>query len=186
MIRKQKGIFIVVLSLVLLVFSLLIVFSMDIILKLSHQSKLDRSSHSIVSILAERRQLFHGNDLLCSTADHGCQQAVDEMYLMVKNSLARMFTDFDVKKMTMVIEQQQFKNNNPSNYYVKWLPKQATNCTFVALNTLSALSPETSYNRRASLFQVTICYESDDLTTDIIGSGFTTLSSSSVALARNG
>ena len=112
MIRKQKGIFIVELSLVLLVFSLLFVFSMDIILKLSHQSKLDRTSHSIASILAERRQLFNGNDLLCSTADRGCQQAVDQMYLMAKNSLARMFTDFDVKKMTMIIEQQQFKKNN--------------------------------------------------------------------------
>ena len=186
MIRKQKGIFIVELSLVLLVFSVLFVFSMDIILKLSYQSKLDRTSHSIASILVERRQLFNGNDLLCSTADRGCQQAVEQMYLMAKNSLARMSTDFDVKKMTMVIEQQQFKKNKPSHYYVKWLPKKATNCTFLALKTMPELSPETNYNRRASLFQVTICYESDDLTTDIIGSGFKTLSSSSVALARNG
>jgi len=182
--NKYKGIFMVELSLVLLVFSLLFVFSMDMILKLSHQGKLDRMSHSIVSILAERKQLFNGNDMLCSTGDHGCAEAVDKMYLMAKNSLARMFSNFDVKKMTMVIEQQQFEKNNPSHYYVKWLETKSTDCTFVPLRQLQSLSPETNYSRRASLFQVTICYGSDDLTSNILGDGFTTLSSSSVALAR--
>lgn len=184
--NKQRGIFMVELSLVLLVFSLLFVFAMDIIIKLSHQGKLDRMSHSIVSILAERRQLFNGNDILCSTEESGCDQAVDQMYLMAKNSLARMFSNFDATKMTMVIEQLQFEKNEPSHYYAKWLEAKSTDCKFLALRKLESLSPETSYSRRASLFQVTICYGSDDLTTNILGNGFTTLSSSSVALARNG
>jgi len=185
-IHKQEGIFIVELSMVLVVFSLLLVFSIDIISKLSIQGKLDRTSYSVVSILAERRQLFNGDDTLCSKADRGCHKRVEHMYRIAKYSMARMFTDFDAKKVTVVIEQQKFQNNKPSDYYVKWLPKKNPGCTFVPLNTSTELSPETRYNRRASLFQVTICYESDDLTTDIIGSGFTTLSSSSLALGRNG
>jgi len=168
---KPRGNFTVEFAIVGLFFSLLLVFSGDVIIKLATKGKLDRLSYSLVSVLKERTQLYSGDEVLST-------EAVNLKTIAV-NSLNRTFTNFEDEDFSMCVEGLTFDASNlakPVNYSCSWTASE----TLAELSTFSVITSM----QQAPVYRVTLSYETDNWIGDLLGETFTTVTSSSVMVGR--
>lgn len=176
--RKQRGTFSVEFAIVGLFFSILLVFSGDVVMKLSLKGKLDRLSYSMVNILKERTQLYDEEYRINSSEAR-------QLYVISQGSLERMGgSSFDNTKYRVVVEELTFASNgspNPSATF-SFGPNVCTLSN--RLSDLRHLSVITSWDRQATLYRVTLCYETDNWIGDILGEDFKLVSSDAVIIGR--
>lgn len=170
---KPRGNFTVEFAIVGLFFSLLLVFSGDVIIKLATKGKLDRLSYSLVSVLKERTLLYSdsGDEVLPA-------EAVNLKTIAV-NSLNRTFTNFEDEDFSMCVEGLTFDASNsakPVNYSCSWTASE----TLAELSTFSVITSM----QQAPVYRVTLSYETDNWICVLLGETFTTVTSSSVMVGR--
>lgn len=174
---RQKGTFSIEFSFVGLFFGVLLMFSADLIIKISVKGKLDRLSYSLVNIAKERTQLYAKEDYTLEYDD------IDLLYDVGKNSLNRTMGQFDDSKFSMFVE--EMTNDSGYQHYAR-----GSECNVSkTLNDLESndntkLSVVTSWGRDSSVYRVTLCYETDNLVAGLLGNGFTTVQSSSAMIGR--
>jgi len=161
-----------------LFFSLLIVFTGDIVMKLAMQGKLDRLSFSAVSIIKERTQLYEGDfEMLGSEAD--------AVYQIITNSLGRTVGNFETSRVGVLIEEQTYLSDRSPKALVTYIRGARTCALSQTLAELRTdLAVVTTWGRVSSLYRVTICYETDNWIGELLGLEYTTVTSSSVMVGR--
>ncbi len=175
---KQRGLFSVEFAIVGGVLGLLLLFTFDVVAKIAMKGKLDRLSFSAVSLVKERTQLY-GDDYTMSGADAGL------VYRVIRKSLARTTGDYDSNNFGMRLEEQTYATDHSANALQTFNRGNQTCAVQQQLSEIEDdLSVVTTWGRKATLYRVTLCYETDDLLTSVLGSGFTTVSSSSVVIGR--
>lgn len=175
---KQRGTFSVEFAIVGLVFSVLLVFSGDVIMKLAMKGKLDRLSYSMVNILKERTQLYDEDYKIT-------RREARQLFDISKGSLARVSgAGFDDSRYRVIVEEQTFaRNGNPKP--VRTFQFGADVCELqTKLSDLRHLSVVTSWDRQATLYRVSLCYETDNWVGDILGGDFRVVSSDAVIIGR--
>ncbi|MDD1781723.1 pilus assembly protein TadF [Enterovibrio sp. ZSDZ35] len=179
--NKQRGVFSIELAMILVGFSLIIVFTMDVVTKQSVKGKLDRLSYSVVSLLKERTQLFDGEERMTNG------EAAAALAL-VSNSLTATMNSFEASRVGILIEQQRFNSEQqaiPSVNGVNIYKVGEYDCEPVArLSTKAELSPVTNFGNRLSLYQVTLCYQTDNLFGSLIGKSWELARSTSISIGR--
>lgn len=174
---NQKGAFVLEFSIVALFLGVLLMFTIDTAIKISTKGKLDRLSFSSVNLLKERTQLYD-DDYQTTSSD------AQIIYDVVKGSFQRTQASFDSNKFGMLIEEQTYQTNGTPNALVTHNDGQ----TCQPAQTLSALEGDlsvvTSWGRQATLYRVTLCYETENLISNFTDTGFTTVQSSSVIVGR--
>ncbi|WP_394209275.1 tight adherence pilus pseudopilin TadF [Enterovibrio calviensis] len=180
-VSKQRGVFIIELTMILLVLSLIIVFTMDVVVKQTVKGKLDRLSYSLVSLLRERSQLFEGNETM--TFDEAAKS-----FSLIQRSLNSTMGNFDISRLGMVIEQQRFDaNKNPITAVVNQhiFTLGAYSCEpEEPLRQKMDLSPVTQFDNKLALYQVTLCYRTDNWYGDLAGETFERVRSISLSFGR--
>jgi len=182
LIPQQRGSFTVEFAVVGLLFATLLVFSSDVIIKISMKGKLDRLSFSAVSIIKERTQLYSNGN----TVDYTMTSSeVDSIYGVILTSMKRTTSSFDSAKFGMRFEEQTYTNSGVANALVFF--NSGLNVCQVSTN-LSAIENDlavtTTWGRKSTLYRVTLCYETVNGVVSMLDSGFTTIQSSSVLLGR--
>lgn len=173
---RQKGTFSVEFALLGVVFATLLIMTGDVIIKLSVQGKLDRLSYSIVNVLKERTQLFGKNDYTLTQDD------ADSLYTVVQNSLERTMGNDSDDNLSGSFEMLTFDlSGSPHTTTIH----RGGGCTLQqTVSDLQDLSMMTSWGRRATLYRVTLCYETDNWAGELFDMDFTTIQSSSVMMGR--
>lgn len=182
---KQRGVFSVEFALIAVFFSMLLVFSGDVIIKLSTKGKLDRLSYSLVNIIKERTALYNKSFTIT-------QGEINNIYTIAANSLTRSMDSFKSANLGIRVEQQMFtikKNNDQSVTYDDDSPitinAGAQTCSVTkSLDELTDLSVVSSRDRKMPLYRVTLCYETNNWFGKLVGGDYTTVSSSSVIIGR--
>ncbi|MCG7497042.1 ATP-binding protein [Vibrio sp. Of7-15] len=174
---SQRGTFSVEFAIVGIFFALLLVFSGDIIIKMSIKGKLDRLAFSMVSILKERTELYD-DDYKITSAE------VDAIFDITRNSLARTLGSYEASRLGMLVEEQTFRDINSPNAAVRFSRGQQTCQVSQFLSQLTDLSVVTSWGRQASLYRVTLCYETDNWVGELLGEQFTTVSTNAIMIGR--
>ena len=173
LISKQRGTFSVEFSIIGLIFGILLMFSADVIIKLSVKGKLDRLSYSLVSIAKERTQLYAEEDYTLESSD------VSLLHDVAVNSLTRTIGAFDSSSFSMLVEEITTSGGYQTH------SSFAGSCGAALIeSTLANLKVETSWGRDSSVYRVTLCYETDNLVAGVLGGGFTTVQSSSAMIGR--
>jgi tight adherence protein F len=177
-ISKQKGVFIVEFTLMLFSLVVFILFTMDVMFKVSTKGKLDRVAFSAVSIAKERTQLYDSRNTFS-------EDDADMIYQITSGSLARTMGDFDVNKYGIQIEAQNYDDDG-TPLAVDVFPQGALDCNIgETLADLEAqLRVTTSWGRNANLYRVVTCYETDNYVAGVLGNGFTRVSTSAVMVGR--
>jgi tight adherence protein F len=174
---KQKGTFAIEFAIVGLFLGILLMVTIDSTIKISTKGKLDRLSFSSVNLLKERTQLYN-ESYLTTQAD------ANLVFDVVKSSFGRTLANFDSTKFGALIEEQTYQSDGTANTLVTYT--EGTNCQ--PSQTLSSvegdLSVVTSWGRQATLYRVTLCYETENLIANLLNAGFTTVQSSSVIVGR--
>lgn len=191
--KQQTGAFIIEFALLSTFLGLLFLFSIDAAIKLSVKGKLDRLSHSIVSIVKERTELYGGR---FNINESGRKEAT-QLFNIAKGSLQRTigaYNDTSNIQFGMLIEEAVDLNNNrkfdTTEYNSYHLSDNGQHCSpdkmLADLETDNALklSVVTSWNNLSPLYRVTFCYNTQDYTSAILGSEFTTVQSSSFSVGR--
>lgn len=170
--KRYSGNFTVEFAIVGVVFSLLIVFSGDLIIKLAIKGKLDRMAYSAASIIKERTELFD-EDPTTTTAE------AQDTYNYVSASLARTLNNFDANQFGYSLD--VFTNDGTTT-------TQSTPYTTGISCTISSppsdLFVTTSWGNIVTLYQVTLCYETDNWFGDLIGTTFNRVASYSIVMGR--
>jgi tight adherence protein F len=176
-ISNQRGVFIVEFTMMLFSLVLFVLFSMDVMFKVSTKGKLDRVAFSAVSIAKERTQLYDSRNVF-SDAD------ADMIYSILSASMGRTMGDFDSSQFGMRFEAQNY-NSDGTTLAVDTF-NRGIDCNSSA--TLSDLEPDlrvnTSWGRNANIYRVTTCYETDNYVAGFLGNGFTTVGSTAVMVGR--
>ena len=174
---KQRGAFAIEFALVGLFLGLLLMVAIDSTVKISTKGKLDRLSFSSVNLLKERTQLY-GESYTTSQAD------ADLVVDVVTNSFGRTIASFDSSKFGVLIEEQTYQSNGTPNAVVTY--RDGINCQPAQVLSVieGDLSVVTSWGRQATLYRVTLCYETENLLANLIDSSFSTVQSSSVIVGR--
>ncbi|PJC86104.1 ATP-binding protein [Vibrio sp. HA2012] len=179
---RQKGAFAIEFAVVGLLLGVLLAFAQDAIIKISMKGKLDRLSYSAVSIVKERTQLY-------SNEDQMTDGDVDLVYTAVSDSLSRTTGTFEASRFGMHLEEQTYDDSiddTTVNANTLQIFDRGQTCTVSP--TLSqkenALRITTTLGYNSPLYRVTLCYETDNLVMGLLDNGFTTVSSTSVALGR--
>ncbi|BDU39731.1 ATP-binding protein [Vibrio nigripulchritudo] len=174
---NQVGNFTVEFAIVGAFVALLLVFSGDVIIKISTHGKLDRLSYSLVNVLKERTQLYD-NDYRIT------QDEANAIIAIGRNSLNRTIGGFNANRFGARVEELTFRsigNPNPlRTFHIGGRRCQVSQ----TLDNMRDLSVVTSWERQATLYRITLCYETDNWFGSLIGEQFTTVSSSSVMLGR--
>lgn len=178
---SQRGTFTVEFAIVGLIFSLLFVFSGDVIIKLAYKGKLDRLAYSLVNIVKERTQLYDDSYSLTPAN-------VTTVANIAEASLRRMITDFDSNKFGYVIEAVTFDASHRSTYQAfssNVVGNSAIQCnTPNKLNQMMHLSKITTWGRPSTLYRVTLCYETANWIGDLLNMNFTRVESDAVMIGR--
>ncbi|PMH46900.1 hypothetical protein BCU68_01310 [Vibrio sp. 10N.286.49.B3] len=178
---KQKGTFSIEFAIIGVFFSLLIAFSGDVIIKLSVKGKLDRLSYSLVNILKERTQFYSSDPDF--TADGKVLNKIS------KQSLQRTMPTFENSNYGLLIESLAFydpdDNSTYASPYYQSLERGGNHCSVSdSLEDLESLAILSSWDRKVPLYRVTLCYETDNWIGDLLGTQFSTVSSSSFMIGR--
>jgi tight adherence protein F len=184
---EQRGNFTVEFAIVGVIFALLLVFSGDLIVKLSVKGKLDRMAFSAVSVLKERTELFDkqpSNDkealgdkytLDDNTFDVTDKQALDT-YRIVEHAMQRTMGHFDSRRFGFVLDVRR------GNYVKHWTPTTGIYCQ--SIMPARNLSFTTIWGRPATIYQISLCYRTDNGFGALIGQNFRQVSSRAVMIGR--
>nr|WP_275946185.1 tight adherence pilus pseudopilin TadF [Vibrio metschnikovii] len=179
---KQHGNFMVEFAIVGVFFALLLIFSADLVVRLAYQGKLDRISYSAANIIKERTQLADADqfDLLPDTVSIDDEDMPKEFFLLyeiVLASLKRTTTNFDESKFGFHLHIVNNNNNISGPYYrggIVCKPSMPP----------ADLTFTTTFGRPATLYQVTLCYDTPNWYGNLIGEDFKRVSSRAVVMGR--
>ncbi|AMG29411.2 pilus assembly protein TadF [Grimontia hollisae] len=167
--NKQHGVFAIELAMVLLGLSLIIVFTMDVVVKQSAKGKLDRLSYSTVSLLKERNQLFDGEETMTYSE-------MSQAFQLVAKSMRNTMGTFDISRLGMYVEQQRFdadKRPVPAIQNVHIYRLGSYPCApDDRLENMIHLAPVTQFDNRLTLYRVTLCYRTDNWFGELVGGQF--------------
>lgn len=168
-------------------FALLLVFSADLVVRLAYQGKLDRMSYSAANIIKERTELANADqvanadqaDLFVLRPDAG--DVLGEfslLYETVLSSLKRTSASFDENKFGFHLHVVNYDNerniDSHDNRGIDCQPsKPRKELDFI-----------TTFGRHATLYQVTLCYDTPSWYGQIIGQDFSRVSSRSIVMGR--
>lgn len=173
---KQSGNFTVEFAIVGVMFSFMLVFSADVIIKLSLKGKLDRLSYSVANILRERTQFNN------ETYDLDNKE-VWMLNTIAEKSLRRTSNNFDRRRWGMSIEALQFDSEDKMHVSLFRRGNQSIT-PHVVMSELADLAVQTSWGRRATIYRVTMMYKTDNWFGELIGEEFNAVSSSAVIIGR--
>ncbi len=177
MLNKQHGNFTVEFAIVAVFFSLLIAFSGDLIIKLSIKGKLDRMSYSASSIIKERTQLFNSiYDIDESITKEGLNT-----YNIVKASLSRTMKSFDENKFGYSLDIYKLDKLNVIREKVYKYPN-GIECSVSTPD--KDLFITTTWGRTLILYQVTLCYQTNNWFGILLGKTFNRVQSYSIVMGR--
>lgn len=165
----ERGNFTVEFAIVGVFFALLIAFSGDVVMKLSIKGKLDRLAYSMVSILKERTELF-GEDYALTN------DLSSSLFNIAQNSLSRLMSDFSVDKFGMVV--------NSYDDTGKLYGQAFGGYSCSALPVDDGLLIETTWGRSITLYQVTLCYQSNNWYGGVIGETYELVRTDAVMMGR--
>ncbi|MGX9418278.1 tight adherence pilus pseudopilin TadF [Vibrio sp. WJH972] len=174
--QHQTGNFSVEFAIVGVFFSLLLVFSADVIIKLSIKGKLDRMAYSAASVIKERTELFAG----ILDVDESNTQQGERTYDYVQASLGRTIGNFDPNAFGFSLDVYTFDGSNvtSTNAYTA----SALTCT---VNQPSDdLFITTGWGTTLTLYQVTLCYETDNWFGDLIDVEFNRVNTYAAVMGR--
>lgn len=159
-----------------------IVFTGDMVIKQSAQGMLDRMSYSAVSVLKERTQLYD-EDITISASQ------ISTLNQIVEASLTRTMPSYDTSRFSGVYQQVSFSGDtdSPTLTETEYTQGGATQTCEPSNNLKSiakSLSPITNEDRRAPLFQVTLCYRTDNWFGELVGEDYEWIHSNSIILGR--
>lgn len=174
---KQRGNFTVEFAVVGVALSFMFVFSADVIIKLSIRGKLDRLSYSLVNVLKERTQLYDEDYVIT-------QSEADTIFTIAQNSLRRMQQSYKDKNFGGVVEELTFRGignpNAPRRYNLGGYA-----CPLAqTINEFDYLSVVTTWTRQATLYRVTLCYNTDNMFGSLVNESYMNVSSSSIMIGR--
>ncbi len=174
---KQRGNFTVEFAIVGVALSIMFVFSADVIIKLSIRGKLDRLSYSLVNVLKERTQLYDEDYSIT-------RSEADTIYTIAQNSLRRMQASYKDSNFGAVVEELTFRSignpNAPKRYNLG-----SYACTLSqTIDQYDDLSVVTTWTRQATLYRVTLCYQTDNMFGSLVDESYTDVSSSSIMIGR--
>ncbi|MFA1562326.1 tight adherence pilus pseudopilin TadF [Aliivibrio fischeri] len=174
---RVKGNFTVEFAVVGLGLSLIFIFSADVITRLSIKGKLDRLSYSLVNVLKERTQLYN-DDYVLTKSDASMIHNIGE------NSLRRMQGSYNNNKFGSIIEELSFSSiGNPNSR--KYYEFGGYACSLSKeIDDFESLSVVTTWTRQATLYRVTLCYNSDNMFGDVINKKYSDVNSSSLIIGR--
>tara|TARA_Y100001960_G_scaffold332695_1_gene434242 strand:+ start:2296 stop:2841 length:546 start_codon:yes stop_codon:yes gene_type:complete len=173
---SQRGTFSVEFAIVGIFFGLLLIFSSDLVIKLSMKGKLDRLSFSSVSILKERTQLY-GKQTVVS---HSQAEQINNIAF---SSLKRMNRTVRHERFGVRVEGMTFSKSGEMNPIATY----QFGLTFTPskpLAELEHLSVLTSWGRRVPLYRVSVCYQTNNWFGSLIGSNYELVCSESVMIGR--
>ncbi|MUI55809.1 tight adherence pilus pseudopilin TadF [Aliivibrio fischeri] len=174
---KQRGNFTVEFAMVGLGLSLIFIFSADVIIKLSIKGKLDRLSYSLVNVLKERTQLYDEDYLITNSESN-------EIFNIAKNSLSRTLGSYEDERFGAVIEELTFRDIGAPNTPVTYNYGSFSCPLSKRIGELDYLSVVTTWERQATLYRVTLCYQTDNMFGSVVGESYTDVISSSVMIGR--
>ncbi len=180
LISKQKGTFSVEFAIIGVIFGVLLVFSADVVVKLTIKGKLDRMSYSAVNVLKERTQFFDNTTKITRPQARALES-------IIVNSLTRTMGNFTSANLTMVIEELRFPSVAHSGLHQAYqLPTSSSvHCQpSTTMMSLRDLSVETTWGRRTPLYRVTLCYQSNNWFGNLINTRFDLVSSHAIAIGR--
>jgi len=167
---NQWGNFTVEFAIVGVFFALLLVFSADIVVKLAYKGKLDRMSYSAVSIIKERTELAGADNFSVEETE------VNTIYDIVRRSLHRTTGNFNDKKFGFQLDIVRNGVNVVLPYH------RGIDCESQSPD--ASLDFVTTFGRHATLYQVTLCYDTDSWFGELIGRDFSRVSSRSITMGR--
>ncbi|NAX04087.1 MULTISPECIES: tight adherence pilus pseudopilin TadF [Vibrio] len=168
--NNQLGNFTVEFAIIGVFFALLLVFSADIVVKLAYKGKLDRMSYSAVSIIKERTELAGADNFSVGETE------VDTIYDIIRRSLHRTSGSFDDKKFGFQLDIVRNGVDVVLPYH------RGIDCE--SQHPDSSLDFVTTFGRHATLYQVTLCYDTESWFGDLIGQDFSRVSSRSITMGR--
>ncbi|MCZ2722869.1 tight adherence pilus pseudopilin TadF [Marinomonas sp. 15G1-11] len=178
---SQRGLFAIEFALVGVFFAALLVFTEDVVIKQSIKGKLDRLSYSLVNIVRERTQLYNKSDQM-SLAE------ANDLLKVATRSLKETMGNFEEGRLGLVIEQQKFKANlspEPVRANIESFKLGGYNCDPAeSIDQRIGLAPVSLLGRKVTLYQVTLCYQSDNLYGDLIGETHELVRSTSITVER--
>ena len=182
--HQQAGVFIVELAFIGLLLLTFISFTTDMVQFQAYRGHLERLSYSAVNIIKERTQLYQNNEL----DDPVTAEQANEVFSIIRSSMRRSMSGFQDDKFAMSLEQAQFDNDGSLLPQVP-LTGGNYNClpdTGHMLKDMTDLHIETSWGKKATLYQVTVCYESDSWFRSVLGESNTAAvaRASSIMLGR--
>ncbi|WP_322803382.1 tight adherence pilus pseudopilin TadF [Vibrio alfacsensis] len=173
----QRGTFSIEFAIVGMFFSLLLVFSGDVIIKLSVKGKLDRLSYSLVNVVKERTQLYEADYELS-------KREVDDIDTIARHSLMRTFGRFQADRYGLLVEEQSFEEVDKPNDPVRE-HRGTLDCDIgKPISQLQDLSVVSNRGRQMPIYRVSICYQTDNWIGDLLGTQFTRVESDSVVIGR--
>ncbi len=178
---RQRGTFAIELALVASVMIFVLAFTTDVVLNQSVKGKLDRMSYSIVNIMKERTQLYAANDVIDS-------DQVDQIYEVLIQSLTRTIGSFEASQLGMYVEQQKFTADDvpiEPQVGVHLFSRGTLACNPpTSLRNQEMLSVVTTFDRRATLYMVTICYQGNNWFGELMGEDYSRIRSYSIMIGR--
>ena len=189
--QRQTGVFTIEFALVATIIALFMVFISDVVAKQTMQGHLQRLSYSGVNVIKERTQLYDGAGV--ATPDQA-----DQIYKILHDSMTRTMSGFKFESFGMTLEQVLLKDiENCSDNDMKdnaCLEVAGDSVSYKrgsqgcppnsSLDTKSGLFLKTSWGNPVSLFQVTLCYQTDNWFGNLVGSDFTMVKASSLMMRR--
>lgn len=174
---KKKGMFTVEFGLISVVFAILLLLVGDTVVKLSMKGQLDRLSYSMVNVLKERTQLYGKDNNTLNSSDAA------NLLLIAGRSLSRTNRNsFKRTDLNGTVEMLKFDSRNQASSTS--INVRAGCHLSRKINQLSNLSVTTTWGRKAVLYRVTLCYETDNFAGRFFGKKFTTVQSSSLSIGR--
>ncbi|MGY3569989.1 tight adherence pilus pseudopilin TadF [Vibrio paucivorans] len=172
-ISKQRGTFVLEFAIMGFVLCLLFAFGADIVTKMSYKGKLDRLSYSLVNVLKERTQLYEKEVYDVTSAE------ANSITRIAKSSLTRMAGNAASSKVGVVVESLTFSDIGESGEHRTY----GSGCE-IGGGDLEDLSVVTTWDRQASVYRVTVCYDTPNIFGSLLGQNYSEVSSSSVMLGR--
>lgn len=178
---KNRGVFTIELAIIAIFMSGLLVFTADVVVKQSIRGMLDRMSYSAVSVLKERTQLYNGSALINAAQ-------VGEVDHIVQQSLSRTLPNFDPARYSALYQQYHFTDDNSGNRRVD-IRRGINHASCqpplpLTRNQAEQLSPITNEGRRSAVYEVTLCYRTDNWFGQLMNETYEWVASNSIIIGR--
>ncbi|WED24574.1 hypothetical protein L3Q72_17010 [Vibrio sp. JC009] len=179
--RKQKGVFIIELSIILVFLSALCAMQINIMIATSKKGQMERLAYSLVGILSEREEFFRDKGNMCESPTF-CTILADELYDIAIKSMERMSSSFDSSDFGFQIE-EYIKSEHENKYSVR--RRGATSgCNFYTIDGVDTIIPQTAKGTNLPIYQVSLCYATPFNLIGISNGQFTHITASAFSYAR--